>query len=143
MMVDMVRGVYLFNELAEVKRAKSFKEFLIEHYDYREDLLTEELIEIDEAVFRSKSLTAFVDGILDAIYILLGTLHVAGVSYDEVAGCWEEIQRSNMSKVVGKIRRREDGKILKPENWKPPQLEEILRNVYERKATDPSTQSNN
>jgi predicted HAD superfamily Cof-like phosphohydrolase len=43
----------------------------------------------------------------------------------DVAGAWDEVLKSNMAKVdpvTRKVKRREDGKILKPEGWKPPDL---------------------
>jgi predicted HAD superfamily Cof-like phosphohydrolase len=49
-----------------------------------------------------------------------------------VAGAWDEVLRSNMAKVdplSGKVRRREDGKILKPEGWKPPNLTKFVKNL--------------
>jgi predicted HAD superfamily Cof-like phosphohydrolase len=42
--------------------------------------------------------------------------------------CWTEIQKSNMAKAGpdGKIRRRDDGKILKPASWSPPNIAAVL-----------------
>jgi len=41
---------------------------------------------------------------------------------------FSEIHRSNMTKVVdGKVVRREDGKILKPDTYEKPNIEAILR----------------
>jgi predicted HAD superfamily Cof-like phosphohydrolase len=42
---------------------------------------------------------------------------------------WEEVIRSNMDKVdpeTGMVRKRSDGKILKPEGWKPPNLSDLI-----------------
>jgi predicted HAD superfamily Cof-like phosphohydrolase len=42
---------------------------------------------------------------------------------------WETVIRSNMAKVdpeTGRVRRRADGKILKPDGWEAPQ-EELAR----------------
>jgi predicted HAD superfamily Cof-like phosphohydrolase len=39
---------------------------------------------------------------------------------------WNEVARSNFAKIdaaTGKVRKREDGKVLKPEGWKPPALD--------------------
>ena len=44
--------------------------------------------------------------------------------YDDA---FNEVHRSNMAKLVdGKVLRREDGKVLKPEGWQPPQLAQFL-----------------
>ena len=44
--------------------------------------------------------------------------------YDDA---FNEVHRSNMAKLVdGKVIRRDDGKVLKPEGWQPPQLAQFL-----------------
>jgi predicted HAD superfamily Cof-like phosphohydrolase len=46
-----------------------------------------------------------------------------------VNGAWEEVKRSNLDKIdyeTGKVIRRADGKILKPEGWTPPNLESFV-----------------
>jgi predicted HAD superfamily Cof-like phosphohydrolase len=43
----------------------------------------------------------------------------------QVYSAWEEVARSNLAKidkVTGKVIKREDGKIMKPEGWRPPDL---------------------
>lgn len=67
-----------------------------------------------------------VDGLLDTIVIAAGWIHVMGL---DARPLWAEVHRSNMGKIdpeTGTVRRREDGKILKPEGWKPPNLKPIL-----------------
>jgi predicted HAD superfamily Cof-like phosphohydrolase len=39
---------------------------------------------------------------------------------------WKEVHRSNMAKLEGGVRKREDGKILKPEGWTPPDVEGVM-----------------
>lgn len=69
------------------------------------------------------------DGIGDSIYVLCQLARTFGIPLDRV---WDAIQAANMAKVVvsadGKktVRRREDGKILKPEGWKPADIWQIL-----------------
>jgi predicted HAD superfamily Cof-like phosphohydrolase len=46
-----------------------------------------------------------------------------------IKGAWDEVAKSNLSKIdqtTGKVLRREDGKILKPEGWSPPKLEKFI-----------------
>ena len=58
------------------------------------------------------------DALADIIYIACGTAVSYGIPLDRV---FAEVHRSNMAKLVdGKPIRREDGKILKPEGWAPP-----------------------
>ena len=63
----------------------------------------------------------------DIIYIVCGTAVSYGIPLDRV---FEEVHRSNMAKLVdGKPVRRDDGKILKPEGWTPPDIKKILYEV--------------
>jgi predicted HAD superfamily Cof-like phosphohydrolase len=64
----------------------------------------------------------FVDALADLAYVMEGTAITMGVNMAPIA---EEVQRANLSKVGGA--RREDGKALKPEGWKPPDIEGELR----------------
>jgi predicted HAD superfamily Cof-like phosphohydrolase len=50
----------------------------------------------------------------------------------DVQKAWDEVLRSNMAKVdrvTGKVNRREDGKILKPEGWTPPDLTKFVKKI--------------
>ena len=62
------------------------------------------------------------DGICDSIYVLLGAALELGIN---ITPLWDEVQRTNMAKEGGAI--REDGKILKPEGWKPPVISRLLK----------------
>jgi hypothetical protein len=45
-------------------------------------------------------------------------------------GAWKEDMGTNFAKidrVTGKVRRREDGKVLKPVGWTPPELKQFLK----------------
>jgi len=44
-------------------------------------------------------------------------------------GAWKEVMDTNFAKIdpdTGKVRKREDGKVLKPEGWKAPDLQPYL-----------------
>ena len=46
------------------------------------------------------------------------------------AGAWQEVMRTNFAKidsVTGKVRKREDGKVLKPEGWTAPELSKFVK----------------
>lgn len=68
------------------------------------------------------------DAIGDMIYVLCGMAVVYGIPLNEV---YAEIQRSNMAKLGldGKPIYREDGKVLKPEGWTPPDIEGVMYNA--------------
>ncbi len=86
----------------------------------RLNLIMEEVSELQEAI-RQYDIIGIADGIADAIYVILGTAIEYGINMTPV---WDEVQRTNMAKVGGTV--REDGKILKPEGWTPPDIAKIL-----------------
>jgi predicted HAD superfamily Cof-like phosphohydrolase len=42
----------------------------------------------------------------------------------DAEGAWKEVMKTNFAKIEadGKVRKREDGKVLKPIGWMPPEL---------------------
>ena len=75
-----------------------------------------------------ENFTAVTDGLVDTVYVLLQLARTLGVPFD---AAFNEVHQSNMAKVVdGKVIRREDGKILKPDGWQPPNLWDICYAEY-------------
>lgn len=84
-----------------------------------------------------ENLAEVADGIADTVYVLCQLSRALGIDLDAV---FAEVQRSNMLKVVfakeeqpdgsylsiPTVRRREDGKVLKPEGWEPPRILQLL-----------------
>lgn len=92
----------------------------------RRSLLAEEVEEYAEAE-DDDDLAGIADAIGDIVYIAVGTAAAYGIDMEPI---WNEIQRSNMDKIdksTGKVSRRADGKILKPSNWRGPDIEGELR----------------
>lgn len=73
---------------------------------------------------RWAAMTAAADAIADSIYVLLGTAATFGLPMAEI---WKRVHESNMAKVKDGVRRRADGKILKPEGWQPPDVEGAIK----------------
>lgn len=89
----------------------------------RMKLLKEEFDEYNEGE-TNNDLENIAKELADIIYIVCGTAVSYGIPLDRV---FDEVHRSNMAKLVdGKPIRREDGKILKPEGWTPPDIKKIL-----------------
>jgi predicted HAD superfamily Cof-like phosphohydrolase len=89
------------------------------------NLIREEFNELSVAE-SNNDLVEVTDAILDMIVVGVGALLSAGV---DVEGAWNEVIRSNMSKIdpdTGKVLKREDGKVLKPASFSPPNLEPFL-----------------
>jgi predicted HAD superfamily Cof-like phosphohydrolase len=48
----------------------------------------------------------------------------------DAEGAWKEVMSTNFAKIdkeTGKVRKRDDGKVLKPIGWKGPELEPFLK----------------
>ncbi len=68
-----------------------------------------------------------VDALLDILVVTIGALHSFGANGE---GGWKEVMRTNFAKIdreTGKVRKREDGKVLKPTGWTPPDLKPFLK----------------
>lgn len=85
-------------------------------------LIEEEFTEFNEA----KTDVEQLDACMDMIWVILGYCKMKGWN---VYGAWDEVARSNLSKIdiqTGKVIKREDGKVLKPEGWTPPKLDNFI-----------------
>ena len=125
-MNPIVQSLLEFNEAFDIPKLETPDLGPKELIELRIKLLTEEVQEYAEAA-RSGDLVEVLDALADIGYILAGTIINHGMQdiYDDA---FNEVHRSNMSKLVdGKVIRREDGKVLKPEGWQPPQLNQFLQ----------------
>ena len=89
------------------------------------DLIDEEMQELAKA-FILRNIGGVADGGADLVWVIQGLFITLGIDFDKV---WEEVKASNMSKVSdsGKIIKREDGKVLKPDTYFKPDIEKVLR----------------
>lgn len=73
----------------------------------------------------NRSLVEVADALADLMYFVAGTALCYGIDLEAVL---EEVHRSNMAKLQpdGTVARREDGKVLKPEGWTPPDVAGVL-----------------
>lgn len=81
--------------------------------------------EFDELV-ASSTAEDDLDALIDILVVTIGAIHSLGV---DAEGAWQEVMRTNFAKIdpeTGKVRKREDGKVLKPQGWTPPNLEPYL-----------------
>jgi predicted HAD superfamily Cof-like phosphohydrolase len=88
-------------------------------------LIEEEYKELKEAINNHDQLETL-DALIDILVVTIGTIHSAG--YD-AEGAWKEVMATNFAKIdkeTGKVRKREDGKVLKPVGWMPPELGQFL-----------------
>jgi len=89
-------------------------------------LIKEEVGEFWEAVETSDDVEQ-IDACFDMMWVIIGYMQSRGWDCENI---WDEGAKSNLSKidpVSGKVIRREDGKILKPEGWKPPDFTKFVK----------------
>lgn len=89
------------------------------------NLINEEFEELKEAVSAGDKVEQL-DALVDILVVTIGAIRCAGWDGE---GAWEEVMKTNFAKIdpeTGKVRKREDGKVLKPEGWKAPELEQFL-----------------
>ena len=70
-----------------------------------------------------------IDGLADLEYVLKGAAVTFGIDLEPF---FAEVHRSNMDKEGG--RTREDGKVLKPDGWQPPDIDKLL--IRQQHAAD-------
>jgi predicted HAD superfamily Cof-like phosphohydrolase len=90
----------------------------VDQYALYLNLIKEEVQELEDSRTREGDL----DALIDILVVTIGAIHSAGFKGEEA---WNEVMRTNFAKVdpaTGKIRKRGDGKILKPDGWTPPNL---------------------
>ena len=91
------------------------------HYDLVEEELNE--------MMRAKNNVEIADAIIDQMYLLIGYAINLQIE-DKLEDLFDEVHRSNMSKLDanGQPIYREDGKVMKGENYSRPNLKDILVN---------------
>ena len=92
------------------------------------DLMEEEWRELKTGLLMENS-EEQLDALLDFIVVTIGAIHSAGFDGE---GAWKEVMATNFAKIdkeTGKVRKREDGKVLKPIGWTPPNLSPFLKKV--------------
>ena len=90
------------------------------------DLIAEEFAELNAAVL-SDDRVEQLDALLDILVVTIGAIHSMGANGE---GGWKEVMRTNFAKIdkeTGKVRKREDGKVLKPTGWTPPDLKPYVK----------------
>ena len=89
-------------------------------------LINEESNELIHAVEQGDRVETL-DALLDLIVVTIGAIHSLGADGE---GGWKEVMSTNFAKIdkeTGKVRKREDGKVLKPANWRAPDLKPFVK----------------
>ena len=90
----------------------------------RLELIREEVEELNVGI-EGMDLVEIADALTDILYVVYGAGHAFGIDLD---ACLAEVHRSNMTKLGadGRPIYREDGKVLKGENYEPPNLRQFI-----------------
>lgn len=126
-MKDKIEAVQRFHDAFKIGYRTSPKANLgVSKNQLRFDLMKEENEEYFEAA-QNNDLVEVADALGDMLYILCGTIIEHGLQH-KIEAVFEEIQRSNMSKLGedGQPLYREDGKVLKGPKYFKPNIESIL-----------------
>jgi len=117
----------VFKDQATFMRAcdQTVGEFSTAQFNLYTKLIEEEFKELKVAVDNVDELETL-DALIDILVVTIGAIHSMGADGE---GAWKEVMRSNFAKIdhdTGRVRKREDGKVLKPVGWTPPDLKPFL-----------------
>jgi predicted HAD superfamily Cof-like phosphohydrolase len=98
-------------------------EFNEAQYQLYCNLISEEFNELVASTTKVDDL----DALIDILVVTIGAIHSLGA---DAEGAWKEVMSTNFAKIdkqTGRVRKREDGKVLKPFGWTPPELEQFVK----------------
>jgi predicted HAD superfamily Cof-like phosphohydrolase len=118
----------IFTDQEKFMRAcdQSVGEFNVNQLNMYLGLIKEEGDELQAAIVKQDKVETL-DALIDILVVTVGTLNSLGV---DAEGAWNEVMRTNFAKIdtkTGKVSKREDGKVLKPEGWTPPDLKQFIK----------------
>ena len=90
------------------------------------DLIEEEYNDEFKTALANNDRVEQLDALIDILVVTIGAIHSAGF---DAEGAWKEVMKTNFAKIdkeTGKVRKREDGKVLKPVGWTPPDLKPFI-----------------
>jgi predicted HAD superfamily Cof-like phosphohydrolase len=102
---------------------QSVGEFNEAQYQLYCNLISEEFNELVASTTKVDDL----DALIDILVVTIGAIHSLGA---DAEGAWKEVMTTNFAKIdkeTGKVRKREDGKVLKPLGWTPPELAQFVK----------------
>ena len=105
---------------------QSVDEFNKDQFNLYVSLIDEEVRELYDAITAHNKVETL-DALIDILVVTIGALHSMGA---DTEGAWKEVMRTNFAKIdkeTGKVRKRKDGKVLKPVGWTPPELAPYLK----------------
>ena len=104
---------------------QSVEGFNEEQFNLYTSLIQEEVDEL-WAANAAADKVEILDALVDILVVTIGAIHSMGADGE---GAWKEVMQTNFAKIdhdTGKVRKREDGKVLKPTGWVPPDLTQFV-----------------
>jgi predicted HAD superfamily Cof-like phosphohydrolase len=98
-----------------------------EQYKLYLDLIEEEVQELKDSTTPVDDL----DALVDILVVTIGAIHSMGA---DAEGAWREVMATNFAKidkVTGRVRKRDDGKVLKPTGWIAPDLKKYVNRNHQ------------
>lgn len=99
--------------------------FNAEQFELYKNLIEEEFNELVTAE-KNQDKVEQLDALIDILVVTIGAIHSMGA---DAEGAWKQVMSTNFAKIdrtTGKVRKREDGKVLKPQGWQPPDLKPFV-----------------
>ena len=96
-----------------------------DQFDLYLKLIQEEVDELQTAVDDNDRVEQL-DALIDIMVVTVGAVQSLGVDGE---GAWKEVMSTNFAKIdslTGRVRKREDGKVMKPTGWQPPNLSKYI-----------------
>ena len=96
-----------------------------DQFDLYLKLIQEEVSELQTAVDNNDRVEQL-DALIDILVVTVGAVQSLGADGE---GAWKEVMSTNFAKIdslTGRVRKREDGKVLKPTGWRPPELSKYI-----------------
>ncbi len=118
----------VFRDQEKFMRAcnQSVKGFDQAQFDLYVKLIDEEYNEELKEAIANNDRVEMLDALIDILVVTIGAIHSMGADGE---GAWKEVMKTNFAKIdqdTGKVRKREDGKVLKPIGWVAPVLDTFV-----------------
>lgn len=109
-------------------------------YEMYYTLIKEEMAEL-MAAHNENDKVEQLDALIDILVVTIGAINSMGADGE---GAWNEVMKTNFAKIdpsTGKVTKRSDGKVLKPEKWQPPELSQFLKPRWDHYSDLPSPEA--
>lgn len=114
--ISEFRSKFLDEELTEYRKAQ----------EAAYNITTSRLLSRDPDIY-AVELANILDGLVDLVYVALGTAHLHGFDFEEA---WRRVHAANMAKIrtpsADDSKRGSAYDVIKPEGWEPPDHSDLV-----------------